>query len=105
MNVDDLSAGPLTPSLPTAKQHRVAPPRIDTDSLPPLREDPSFLGMTATQFLGAFNDNLFKQLMLLLSLKVVGPGSSADRDVRLFRPVRAVFRLRRVPGRSLQQAD
>jgi acyl-[acyl-carrier-protein]-phospholipid O-acyltransferase/long-chain-fatty-acid--[acyl-carrier-protein] ligase len=26
--------------------------------------------MTVTQFLGAFNDNLFKQLMLLLSLKV-----------------------------------
>ena len=26
--------------------------------------------VTSTQFLGAFNDNLFKQLMLLLSLKV-----------------------------------
>ena len=28
--------------------------------------------MVGTQFLGAFNDNLFKQLMLLLSLKVAG---------------------------------
>jgi acyl-[acyl-carrier-protein]-phospholipid O-acyltransferase/long-chain-fatty-acid--[acyl-carrier-protein] ligase len=32
--------------------------------------DRAFWGMTATQFLGAFNDNLFKQLMLLLALKV-----------------------------------
>lgn len=38
--------------------------------MPPLHRDSSFLGMTVTQFLGAFNDNLFKQLMLLLSLKV-----------------------------------
>lgn len=35
--------------------------------LPPLMQDRSFWGMTATQFLGAFNDNLFKQLMLLLA--------------------------------------
>ncbi len=28
----------------------------------------SFWGMTATQFLGAFNDNLYKQLMLLLAV-------------------------------------
>jgi MFS family permease len=40
------------------------------ESLPPLYHDTSFWGMTVTQFLGAFNDNLFKQLMLLLSLKV-----------------------------------
>ncbi|REJ89438.1 MAG: MFS transporter [Planctomycetota bacterium] len=30
------------------------------------RRDRSFWGMTATQFLGAFNDNVFKQLILLL---------------------------------------
>ncbi|MEO0530009.1 MAG: MFS transporter [Planctomycetota bacterium] len=35
--------------------------------VPPLSKDTSFWGMTATQFLGAFNDNLFKQLMLLLA--------------------------------------
>jgi acyl-[acyl-carrier-protein]-phospholipid O-acyltransferase/long-chain-fatty-acid--[acyl-carrier-protein] ligase len=43
---------------------------------PALYHDVSFWGMIVTQFLGAFNDNLFKQLMLLLSLKV----SSQDRQ-------------------------
>jgi acyl-[acyl-carrier-protein]-phospholipid O-acyltransferase/long-chain-fatty-acid--[acyl-carrier-protein] ligase len=37
------------------------------DDLPPLARDVSFWGMAATQFLGAFNDNLFKQLILLLA--------------------------------------
>jgi acyl-[acyl-carrier-protein]-phospholipid O-acyltransferase/long-chain-fatty-acid--[acyl-carrier-protein] ligase len=36
----------------------------------PLFRDRSFWGMTATQFFGAFNDNLFKQLMLLLAIPV-----------------------------------
>jgi acyl-[acyl-carrier-protein]-phospholipid O-acyltransferase/long-chain-fatty-acid--[acyl-carrier-protein] ligase len=35
--------------------------------LPPLFADRSFLGMAITQFLGAFNDNLFKSLVLLLA--------------------------------------
>ena len=35
------------------------------DSLPELTKDRSFWAMTVTQFLGAFNDNLFKQLVLL----------------------------------------
>jgi acyl-[acyl-carrier-protein]-phospholipid O-acyltransferase/long-chain-fatty-acid--[acyl-carrier-protein] ligase len=39
---------------------------------PELYRDPSFWGMTATQFLGAFNDNLFKQLILLLSILTLG---------------------------------
>jgi acyl-[acyl-carrier-protein]-phospholipid O-acyltransferase/long-chain-fatty-acid--[acyl-carrier-protein] ligase len=34
--------------------------------------NPSFVGYIATQFLGAFNDNLFKQLMLLLAIPTVG---------------------------------
>ncbi len=46
----------------------------DQGPLPPLNRDTSFWGMVVTQFLGAFNDNLFKQIMLLLSLKV------ADED-------------------------
>jgi acyl-[acyl-carrier-protein]-phospholipid O-acyltransferase/long-chain-fatty-acid--[acyl-carrier-protein] ligase len=37
------------------------------ETLPPLNRDSSFWGMAATQFLGAFNDNLFKQLVLLLA--------------------------------------
>ena len=36
----------------------------------PLFRDRSFWGITATQFLGAFNDNVFKQLMLLLAIPV-----------------------------------
>ncbi|MFH5803980.1 MFS transporter [Alienimonas sp. DA493] len=35
---------------------------------PPLTQDRSFWGMLVTQLLGAFNDNLFKQLVLLICL-------------------------------------
>lgn len=35
------------------------------EELPPVKRDASFWGMTTTQFLGAFNDNLYKQLVLL----------------------------------------
>ncbi|QDT63017.1 MFS transporter [Calycomorphotria hydatis] len=37
-------------------------------TLPPLSRDPAFLGMTGTQFLGAFNDNVFRQLITLFIL-------------------------------------
>jgi acyl-[acyl-carrier-protein]-phospholipid O-acyltransferase/long-chain-fatty-acid--[acyl-carrier-protein] ligase len=52
------------------------------DDLPTLYRDRAFWGMTATQFLGAFNDNLFKQLVLLLSVSVaVGAnGETVDRQ-------------------------
>src|SRR5438477_11629137 len=53
----------------------VRPAPVDGPS-PPLFRDRSFWGMTATQFLGAFNDNLFKQLMLLLAIPV---GAAAAR--------------------------
>lgn len=46
-----------------------ASPQSEVD-LPPLLRDRSFWGLTATQFLGAFNDNVFKQLMLLLAIPV-----------------------------------
>jgi len=36
-----------------------------------LWKDPAFWGMTATQFLGAFNDNVFKQMILLLAISTV----------------------------------
>ena len=35
---------------------------------PPLLQDRSFWGLNLTQFLGAFNDNLFKQLVMLMCL-------------------------------------
>ncbi len=43
----------------------------DQQPLPPLSQDRAFWGMTATQFLGAFNDNLFKQLVLLICVDYV----------------------------------
>lgn len=52
---------------------------IDKDSLPRLYVDASFWGMTATQLFGAFNDNLFKQLMLLLAIPM-GLGAVFDEQ-------------------------
>jgi acyl-[acyl-carrier-protein]-phospholipid O-acyltransferase/long-chain-fatty-acid--[acyl-carrier-protein] ligase len=61
-----------------------AAPAIAHDALPTLYRDPSFLGMAATQFLGAFNDNLFKQLILLLAtptaLAATGKGAAAAEE-------------------------
>src|SRR5690606_22895927 len=55
------------------------PSRSDTThaDLPPLAKDSAFWAMTATQFLGAFNDNLFKQLVLLLTVVAV-VGAATD---------------------------
>jgi acyl-[acyl-carrier-protein]-phospholipid O-acyltransferase/long-chain-fatty-acid--[acyl-carrier-protein] ligase len=39
--------------------------------------NPSFVGYVTTQFLGAFNDNLFKQLMLLLAIPTAVAGQAA----------------------------
>lgn len=47
-------------------------PQPDFAKFPTLYCDPSFWGMTITQFLGAFNDNLYKQLVLLLSIVPIG---------------------------------
>lgn len=62
-----------------------------TDHAPTPTEPPSlfvnrsFWGVTCTQFLGAFNDNLYKQLMLLLAismpLAMVAGGSALDSAV------------------------
>lgn len=52
-----------------------APPsgsdRVVDQQLPSLWRDWSFWGMTTTQFLGAFNDNLYKQMVLLICLDYV----------------------------------
>lgn len=53
------------------------------DHLPPLNRDTSFWGMATTQFLGAFNDNLFKQLILLLATPTaaeLAAGTAHDRQ-------------------------
>lgn len=51
--------------------------------LPPLLQDKAFWGMSVTQFLGAFNDNLFKQLLLLLATPTavqLAAGAKPDRQ-------------------------
>jgi acyl-[acyl-carrier-protein]-phospholipid O-acyltransferase/long-chain-fatty-acid--[acyl-carrier-protein] ligase len=53
---------------------------LDTSALPSLYQDKSFWGMTVTQFLGAFNDNLFKQLVLLLSITTVAGATAKSQD-------------------------
>jgi MFS family permease len=58
----------------TRRSEGTAPP--DRSSLPPLHRDPAYYGITLTQFLGVFNDGIFKQIMTLLCAKVVlQPGS------------------------------
>jgi acyl-[acyl-carrier-protein]-phospholipid O-acyltransferase/long-chain-fatty-acid--[acyl-carrier-protein] ligase len=52
------------------------------NDLPPLGRDSSFWGMAVTQFLGAFNDNLFKQLMLLLATPTAVQLAAGDADDR-----------------------
>jgi len=42
--------------------------------------DGSFVGLTISQFLGAFNDNLYKQLMLLLAIPAT-PGMPDQQDI------------------------
>src|SRR5204863_7449001 len=66
-----LAPNPYEPTAtsPPADVHTA---RVDHGKLPPLFQDGSFYGLTLTQFLGAFNDNLFKQLMLLLAVPVAG---------------------------------
>ncbi len=55
---------------------------LDTSALPSLYRDRSFWGMTITQFFGAFNDNLFKQLILLLSITAVAAVDAESEDLQ-----------------------
>ncbi|MCA9107546.1 MAG: MFS transporter [Planctomycetales bacterium] len=50
----------------------------ETAGIPPLFVDRSFWGITATQFLGAFNDNLYKQTLLLMFVGVSLGGAEFD---------------------------
>lgn len=63
-----------SPELATEAINEQSPPShgvVNVENFPPLYEDLSFWGMNLTQFLGAFNDNLFKQVVLLLSIAAV----------------------------------
>ncbi len=62
---------------------KAIPTELPASPHSPLFSDPSFYGMTATQFLGAFNDNLFKQLMLLLAIPL-GAAAATKADEQGF---------------------
>ena len=47
--------------------------------LPPLGRDVAFWGMTITQFLGAFNDNVFKQLLLMIGVSYLRQQNQQDQ--------------------------
>ncbi len=53
----------------------------DHATLPTLYRDRSFWGMSVTQFLGAFNDNLFKFLILLLATPTAA-AVAADEEAK-----------------------
>jgi MFS family permease len=57
-----------TPEIAAEAIDENLPISANGDARPELYSDAAFWGMTITQFLGAFNDNLFKQLVLLLSI-------------------------------------
>lgn len=61
-----------TPEIAAELIDESLPAEFESAGRPSLYNDPSFWGMTATQFLGAFNDNLYKQLVLLLSIAAGG---------------------------------
>ena len=75
MSSPELAAQAIDETSPASSQRH-----IDFESLPPLYGDSSFWCMTATQFMGAFNDNLFKQLVLLLSIAAVGAAGGEAKD-------------------------
>ncbi len=53
--------------------------------IPPLTRDPAFWGMTAAQFLGAFNDNILKEVVLLLcsANKALTTGARDDQPLAM----------------------
>jgi len=56
-----------------------APPTAGTSLPESLWRDSSFWGMTATQFLGAFNDNLYKEAALLVCVDVAPQGEDYQK--------------------------
>ncbi len=65
------SMNPTNESPDNSYAPAIAIPAIDpNDTRPTLIKDKSFWGLAVTQFLGAFNDNLYKQLVLLLAVPV-----------------------------------
>lgn len=57
-----------------------SPDAIDKDSLPPVLADTSFWAMTWTAFFGAFNDNLYEQLLLLTVISMTAATAAATHE-------------------------
>ena len=75
---------------PFASPQTVVTPELDESySAPPVIADTAFWSMAVTQFLGAFNDNLFKQLVLLLATPKIIAGVAQGADHQGF--VMAIF--------------
>ncbi len=62
-----------------ANETGVSTASVPQDNRSKLLSDKSFWGLNLTQFLGAFNDNVFKQLVLLLALPVVAAGATNNQ--------------------------
>lgn len=72
-----------SPSSALKMEHSTASTKsseASSDQRPKLVADASFWGMTTTQFLGAFNDNLYKQLLLLLFVAVPVGAETKDKQ-------------------------
>lgn len=63
---------------PVEQPKASAPSATPHSDQPELLHDKSFWGMAVTQFLGAFNDNLFKQLMLLIATPAAAAAAVKD---------------------------
>lgn len=70
-------AAPENPAATTAKA--TVSQLTDSNGPLPLGSNPVFAGLLTTQFLGAFNDNYFKQLVLLKCVEMAGSG---NRDLQ-----------------------
>ncbi len=57
---------------------------------PPLRRDKAFWGITMTQFLGAFNDNIFKMLLMLICADYVMADAANSSSSPYFDPYQTV---------------
>ncbi|QDU62277.1 Lysophospholipid transporter LplT [Planctomycetes bacterium Pan216] len=77
VGVSSEPGNPFTPPRAESTPSPVAVDTVDDDGRPTLFRDPSFWGMNITQFLGAFNDNLFKQLILILAVVAAAQAKEA----------------------------
>ncbi len=79
-SVNDSPRETTTPPNPYTYSSKAenGPPPSDFSNEKTILSDRSFWGIAITQFLGAFNDNLYKQLMLLIAIPAVGAALNED---------------------------